>query len=173
MRGDVVIDATAGNGHDSLFLAQQVLPGGNVSIFDVQSEAIESTRRRLEQSGYKDGVLYLKQSHAELSTHIPASYHGQVKAIFFNFGYLPGGDKKITTRGDTSLLALEQSASLLQSGGWLSLLLYPGHEEGRLEAEAVEAWCIMQRETDLFSFEKHLASTEIPTAPFWIKMKKR
>ena len=42
--GDIAIDATVGNGHDTLFLVEQVSPSGKVFGFDIQQAAIDSTR---------------------------------------------------------------------------------------------------------------------------------
>ena len=49
--GDAVVDATAGNGHDTVFLARLAGPSGQVHAFDVQEEAIRATRERLEKEG--------------------------------------------------------------------------------------------------------------------------
>lgn len=134
--GDTVVDATAGNGHDTVFLARLAGPAGHVHAFDVQEEAIRSTRERMEEAG-----LLTPNVHLHLSSHdrLAELVSGPVKAIVFNLGYLPGGDKKTVTRTDSTLAALEQAAALIAPNGLLSVMCYPGHEGGAAEAEAVEA----------------------------------
>ena len=83
---DTVVDATMGNGHDTLFLAEQVGPGGHVYAFDIQPEAVESTRKLLEEHGLSDRVTLLCRSHADLAEAVPAG----VAAVVFNLGWLPG-----------------------------------------------------------------------------------
>ena len=135
--GDTVVDATAGNGHDTVFLARLAGPSGHVHAFDVQEEAIRSTRERLEAAGLFTSAIHLHPaSHDRLAELVS----GPVKAIVFNLGYLPGGDKKTVTRTGSTLAALEQAAALAAPNGRLSVMCYPGHEGGDTEAEAVEAF---------------------------------
>ena len=135
--GDTVVDATAGNGHDTVFLARLAGPSGHVHAFDVQEEAIRSTRERLEAAGLFTSAIHLHPaSHDRLAELVS----GPVKAIVFNLGYLPGGDKKTVTRTGSTLAALEQAAALAAPNGLLSVMCYPGHEGGDTEAEAVEAF---------------------------------
>lgn len=135
--GDTVVDATAGNGHDTVFLARLTGHSGHVHAFDVQEEAIRSTRERLEAAG-----LFTPAIHLHLASHdrLAELVSGPVKAIVFNLGYLPGGDKKTVTRTGSTLAALEQAAALASPNGLLSVMCYPGHEGGDAEAEAVEAF---------------------------------
>lgn len=133
--GDTVVDATAGNGHDTVFLARLAGPSGQVHAFDVQEEAIRATRERLEKEGLLTSAVHLHlASHDRLAELVT----GPVKAVVFNLGYLPGGDKKTVTRTGCTLAALEQAAALIAPNGILSVMCYPGHEGGDAEAEAVE-----------------------------------
>lgn len=138
--GDTVIDATVGNGHDTLFLARCVGPTGIVAGFDCQSLALRQTAGRLSESGLPDAVLY-QQDHATMASVLPADWRGQVSAIVFNLGYLPGGDKQITTHADSTIVALRAALDLLKPGGLLSILAYPGHPAGAVETAAVEHFC--------------------------------
>jgi len=135
-RGEIAVDATAGNGHDTLFLAQQVGPAGTVFAFDLQSEAINETARRLQQHEF-DNVALVQGDHAKLRELLPREFHGRVGAVMFNLGYLPGGDKKITTMPSSTLAALEQSLDLLRPGGIVTVLAYTGHAGGQDEADAI------------------------------------
>jgi len=135
-RGDVVVDATAGNGHDTLFLARQVGPDGMVYAFDVQEQALRATAERLKLNGL-DNALLLQRSHDELLEAVPAEHHGRVTAVMFNLGYLPGGDKTVVTSLSSTIPALDQSLNLLQNGGVLTVLCYTGHDGAERETAAV------------------------------------
>lgn len=136
--GDTAIDATAGNGHDTLFLAEAVGPEGRVLAFDVQEVAIASARARIGAAGYAGRVEFFQKSHAVMAEH---AAEGSVAAVVFNLGYLPGADHTVAT-GDDTLTALETAARLIKNGGALSVVCYPGHEGGEDEAAEVEAWMI-------------------------------
>ena len=135
--GDTVIDATAGHGHDTVFLAQCVGPGGRVLAFDLQQQAIRSARAKLDTAGLSARVTFHHASHARMAEHAAP---GTIAAVMFNLGYLPGDDHQFTTTTPETLAALAVSADLLQPGGTLSLVCYPGHPAGAAEAIAVEAW---------------------------------
>jgi predicted methyltransferase len=138
--GDLAVDATAGNGHDTLHLAQQVSPGGRVYAFDVQHRALDATAGKLYAAGLRDSVCLCRTGHQDMLQRIPAAWRGRVAAITFNLGYLPGGDKQITTGAASTLEALEQALQLLRNGGVLSVLAYRGHPGGAQEAAAVQRW---------------------------------
>ena len=138
--GDSVIDATAGNGHDTLFLARQVGAGGRVFAFDIQEAAIDATRRRLAASGLADRVALCPLNHCRFNEAVPASLEGRIAAVIFNLGYLPGGDKRLTTKPQTTLEALEKTVDWLRPGGVLTAIAYPAHEGGGAERDAVRAW---------------------------------
>ncbi len=138
--GDVVIDATAGMGHDTLFLADAVGPTGIVFALDVQEVALAATRERLARAQCDSWLTLLHSGHEQLAEVIPAEHHGKVKAILFNLGYLPGADKDQTTHTNSTLQALEAALPLLSDQGVLSIVVYPGHEEGARESEALQEW---------------------------------
>lgn len=127
--GDAVVDATAGNGHDTVFLARLAGPSGQVHAFDVQEEAIRATRERLEKEGLLTPSVRLHlASHDRLAELV----RSPVKAIVFNLGYLPGGDKKTVTRTECTLAALEQAAaSLPRTGFSASCAIRPRRRKGR------------------------------------------
>lgn len=135
--GDIAIDATIGNGHDTVFLAELVGESGHVYGFDIQEEAVRATSERILQAGYADRVTLFKESHENLADFIPEKWHGKAAGAIFNLGYLPGGDKSIVTRPDSTLKAVEQLLSVLKKGGIMILVIYHGHEEGKAERDAV------------------------------------
>lgn len=139
--GDLAIDATAGNGHDTLFLAQTVGRTGHVYAFDVQPTALEQTRRRLAAAGFSDHqtIHLLQKSHAEMRENIPIEHHGRIAAVMFNLGYLPGADKSLITQTESTRQAMEAGLSLLREGGALTVVAYTGHPGGEEETETVAA----------------------------------
>lgn len=145
--GDIVIDATAGNGHDTLFLAQQVGKTGHVFAFDIQVQAIQNTEQLLQQHGLPGQLSIFHSGHENLSQLIPLDSHPLISVFMFNLGYLPGSDKTCITRTKTTLSALQQSLDMLKAGGVISIMLYPGHKGGDEEAEAVINW--VENETEV------------------------
>lgn len=131
--GDTVIDATMGNGHDTLFLCELVGPEGKVIAFDVQSAAVESTKKRLEEAGVLSRATLYHRGHE----HMDEAEVQNVAAIVFNLGWLPGGDKRVTTLWETTKTALEKALMLLKPHGVLLLCAYPGHAEGDRERSEV------------------------------------
>ena len=139
--GDIAVDATAGNGHDTVFLAGQIGPSGRVYGFDIQQAAIDSTREKFRQTRLSDCLTLIHASHAKMNEKIPAHLHGKISAIMFNLGYLPGGDKSVITQTDSTLTALTVAARILAVNGIITLLAYPGHQGGDLETDQVKNWC--------------------------------
>jgi len=140
--GDSAIDATVGNGHDTLFLAQQVAPSGHVYGFDIQQAAIDATRDKLAcKTPLSDCLSLIHASHANMKENIPAQLHGKINAIMFNLGYLPGGDKSVITLTDSTLAALTAASQILAVNGIITLLAYPGHSGGDTETDHVANWC--------------------------------
>lgn len=139
-KGDWVVDATAGNGHDSLFLAKQIGESGRLWSVDIQQQALQSTKLRLQQAGVVCDYQPVLGSHAKLAELLPAEAKGKIRAVVFNLGYLPGGDQQITTQPDSTITALQQVFDLLLPQGMLAVTLYSGHPGGAEEAAAVDNW---------------------------------
>lgn len=133
-RGDICIDATAGNGNDTLLLCELVGEHGKVIAFDIQKEAVENTRRRLEEQGILERAEVLLESHTNMSRYAEAD---SVSCIVFNFGYLPGGDHALATKKDTSIAAIHEGLGLLKRGGMMSLCIYSGGDSGFEERDAI------------------------------------
>jgi len=135
--GDIAIDATLGNGHDSRFLLDCVGDSGTVYAFDIQQNAIESARQSIPESDRRCRMVLA--SHESMAQHVAAEHYGQIAAVMFNLGYLPGGDHEITTRKGSTVKAVKGAYQLLKSGGILSILAYRGHLGGLEESTAVES----------------------------------
>jgi len=136
--GEIAIDATTGNGHDTLWLARAVGPTGTVYAFDIQECAIDIARNKVDNEGIEDRTTFLNTCHSRMASQLPSNI--KAKAIVFNLGYLPEGDKSIVTRTDTTVSALDQSLTLLQPNGIISILIYPGHQGGTPEADGILNW---------------------------------
>jgi 16S rRNA C1402 N4-methylase RsmH len=175
-QGDVVVDATAGNGHDTVFLAQRVLPGGRVFAFDVQEEAIEATRSQISkhklQTTKEDEIALHHAGHERMAEFLPMEMKGRLRAVMFNLGYLPGGDKTRITKVETTLAALQQALDWLAADGVLSVVVYPGHEGGREEADAVERW-MAALNSQQFEAQRVSYVNFKPTTPFCLAVRKR
>lgn len=132
--GGIAVDATAGNGFDTLFLAVGVGGKGKVYAFDIQQEALANTTRLLAEKHCLEQVTLICDGHEKMLDYIAE----KVDAVMFNLGYLPGGDHKIITQPGTTIEALRAALNLLRPGGRLSLVVYTGHPGGIEELEAIE-----------------------------------
>ena len=155
--GAIAVDATAGNGHDTCFLANGVGSNGAVFAFDIQQQAVAATRAILETENLLHRCTLINAGHEEMSNLLPAHIKGKINAFVYNLGYLPRADKSITTKTASTIASLEQAKEWLAIGGIISILAYSGHPGGEEEANSVEAW---------LSRQKELIATEVnPDAP--------
>ncbi len=145
--GDLAVDLTAGKGRDTHVLAEAVGSMGQVVAFDLQAEALEQTRDLLQSHNFsvqswsdnqvlprQAGVFLLHACHSAIGDVL----QHPVKAIIANLGYLPGGDKSLTTHSTSTRQALQQALSLLSPGGRLAVTVYPAHPGGEEESSAVD-----------------------------------
>ncbi|WP_160724063.1 class I SAM-dependent methyltransferase [Bacillus sp. USDA818B3_A] len=139
--GDIVVDATLGNGHDTLFLADLVGETGKVYGFDVQQEAIEATKKRLIENHLLDRVTIFHAGHEHVSVKIPDVENGKITGAIFNLGYLPGGDKSIVTHSESTIAAIEQLLAIMAPKGIIVLVIYHGHEQGAVERDDLLEYC--------------------------------
>ena len=176
---DVVVDATMGNGYDTLFLAEL---GAEVYAFDVQEAALEATEIRLKNARIatqrltKDRKILLTDSsvklilagHEFLADYVKKS----VTAAIFNLGYLPKTDKSVITRAETTLKALEELTHQLVVGGRIAIMIYYGHEGGLEEKEAVINWvsALPQKDWEVLSYAP---LNQIHTPPLLVVIERR
>jgi predicted methyltransferase len=132
--GDIVVDATVGNGHDTVKLAQLVGKTGKVYGFDIQKQAIEETKKKILLTGLADQVELHQTGHEEMDMIVSEE---NLSAVVFNLGYLPKGDKSIITQPTTTLQAISHSLKRLKRSGIVLLMIYHGHEGGKEEKNAV------------------------------------
>ncbi|ATX80126.1 Putative rRNA methylase [Mariprofundus aestuarium] len=166
--GATCIDATAGNGFDTLFLASHTGEAGHTYAFDIQQQAIDNTKKRLAEADLLDRVTLIHAGHESMLEHVPETDHGKVDIIVFNLGYLPRTDKSVITHEPTTLQALNSSLKLLSSRGHISILAYPGHPGGREEAEAVKTWAKHLPAT--FDARIHEPENSGGSSPEWIEI---
>jgi SAM-dependent methyltransferase len=145
-KGCIAIDATCGNGNDTLFLAEKVGEDGTVYGIDIQADAVDVARQKLADAGL------VISSHSNLRTIVDPAHIGLVSVIMFNLGYLPFGDKSLVTKPDSTLAALDQAVELVRPGGLISILAYPGHSGGLEESNDVMSW--IENRRDAFAVER-------------------
>ncbi len=137
--GGVYVDATMGNGNDTLFFCEMAGKNGIVWAFDIQEQALRSTRSLLLKHGFKDGLhegnlRLVRDGHQNMDRYLGKN---SADAVCFNFGYLPGGDHAAATKPETSVTAIGKGLDILKSGGMMSLCIYSGGDTGFEEKEAV------------------------------------
>jgi len=130
----IFVDATAGNGKDTKFIAEYADKDSRIIAFDIQKEAVENTEKLLNAAGLEDKVKVIEDSHANIDNYVSEK---EISAVLYNLGYLPGGDKEITTKAESTVKALKKNLVFLKKYGIIILVIYTGHSGGREEAEAV------------------------------------
>ncbi len=134
--GDKVVDATTGNGNDTLNLAQLVGSSGRVYAFDIQEQALQNAKEKLELEGLERRVQWILDSHANLSIYVKQ----KIKAMIMNLGYLPRGDESIITKSESSIECLREALGLLEENGVISVVGYVEHPGGAEEVREVEGF---------------------------------
>ncbi len=166
---DYVIDATVGNGNDTLFLAKLV-KNGHVYGFDIQEKAIENTKALLKEHDCSNVTLY-NIGHENMADVIPKEIHEKIACGIFNLGYLPRGNKALTTKTETTLEAVKQLLNILKVNGLAIIVIYPGHDEGMKEKKALLEYVktLNQKQYQVLLYE---FINQINDAPFLIAIEK-
>ena len=159
---DIVVDATMGNGHDTLFLARLAK---KVYAFDIQEQAIEQTTKRLAEAKL-DNVELLLTGHENV-----AQYVESIKAAIFNLGYLPSADKTVITQPHTTIQALEKLCQHLVAGGRIAVMIYYGHAGGDVERDAVLDF-VSQLPQQEFTVALYKTINQINQPPFLVMIEK-
>ena len=160
--GDIAVDFTMGNGHDTEFLSKTVGENGHVYAFDVQKQAIESTAAHLKNSGCPDNCTLILDSHHNVKKYVDVP----IKAGMFNLGYLPGSDKTVTTMRSTTLPAIEAAISLMDKDAIILVAVYPGHAEGEAEGKLVCEYLSGLSRFKVCATKINILNS--PTSPFFI-----
>ena len=165
--GGTVVDFTLGNGHDTLWFSDLVGESGHVYSFDVQDQAISSARALLEAEAKYNNYTLIKSSHHLVKHFVP----GKICAGMFNLGYLPGGDRSITTMHETTLPAVEAAIDILEDDGGLLIAVYPGHPEGTVEGELIHRMLAPLDRKKICVTKLQIVNS--PTSPFFFLVEKR
>jgi hypothetical protein len=168
--GALAVDATVGNGYDTLFLAHRVGSKGTVLGFDVQKAALAGARELLKFVGSLDRVSFIHDSHSRLANYLPAG--AGIQGAMFNLGYLPRGNRQIITRPDTTIMALGGVLANLAARGRITILVYRGHEEGILEYVEVRKF-LEQLSDDEWMVEEFASTSDSPIAPRLFRVQKQ
>lgn len=165
--GDTVVDFTMGNGNDTLFLSKTVGESGRVFAFDIQEEALISTRKHLEENAAPENYTLICASHHRVREFV----EGPIKAGIFNLGYLPrSGKKAVTTLRETTFPAVVRALELLAPDGVLIVAIYPGHEEGRLEGDMLRDYFKTLSRFRICASEFHILNS--PDSPYFYLLEK-
>ncbi|MDF2565198.1 MAG: rRNA methylase [Massilibacillus sp.] len=124
-----IFDATAGNGNDTIFLAENSPDKAKIYAFDIQQSALDATKLKLQETAFLEKVSLILASHDKVDEYIKAN----IDIAMFNLGYLPGGDHTITTVAETTIAALEKTITLLNVNGIIAITAYTGHDAGAIE----------------------------------------
>ncbi|NTW05858.1 MAG: methyltransferase [Peptococcaceae bacterium] len=163
-----VVDATAGNGYDTLFLVQNISVDGKVYAFDIQESALLKTRNRISDAGLIEKIIIIPEGHEHILKHISQEIDGAM----FNLGYLPGSDKKLVTVPQSTVEAVEGALKLLKTGGRISIVAYTGHPGAEAEDKAVSTLLegLNIKEFNVQRLEFHNSVAASPKLYFIIKM---
>ncbi|GIO28588.1 tRNA (mnm(5)s(2)U34)-methyltransferase [Ornithinibacillus bavariensis] len=139
--GETVIDATCGNGNDTLFLSKLVGENGEVIAFDIQEKAINNTDQLLIENNCTNVSLVL-DSHANMENYLSKDLAGKIGGAIFNLGYLPKSDKSIITKGESTIKAIQSVLPYLKPNGRIILVVYYGHDGGENEKNSILKYVI-------------------------------
>ena len=160
--GDVAVDFTMGNGHDTEFLSKTVGENGHVYAFDIQQQALDSTAVNLKNAGCPDNYTLILDSHHNVKNYVSTP----IKAGMFNLGYLPGSDKTVTTMRSTTLPAIEAAISLMDRDAIILVAVYPGHAEGDAEGKMICEYLSGLSRYKVCATRINILNS--PTSPFFI-----
>ena len=165
-RGCTAVDFTMGNGHDTLFLSRAVGTEGKVYAFDIQEAALTSTREFLKSEGAPENYTLICDSHHKVKDYVDS----KIRVGMFNLGFLPGGDKSITTLHETTIPAIQAAIELLERDGCLIIAVYPGHEEGTIEGKMVEELLATYDRSRILTAKFNIVNS--PSSPFFFLVEK-
>lgn len=165
--GNIAIDATIGNGYDTVFLSE-LNKLKKIYGFDIQETAIETTKEKISKVNTTTDVELILDGHEYVKQYVKES----VKIAFFNLGYLPSGDKNITTLPDTTLIAIENICKLLEKRGRIIITVYHGHENGKVERDALLDY-VSELDQKHFNVLQYQFINQKNNAPFLIVIEKK
>lgn len=156
----VALDGTLGNGGDCDFLSDNF---HKVYAFDIQEAAINQYKIKNRKN-----VTLILDSHENVNSYINEG----IDAAIYNLGFLPGGDKNITTKVDSTLKSIEAALKLLNSGGILIIAVYIGHEEGAREGDALLKYT-RELPKNIYGVMLHKVLNRSELSPYMIVIEKK
>lgn len=165
-KNSIVVDATAGNGNDTLFLTKT--SAKKIFAFDIQKKAIENTKKLLITNSIESNYELILDSHINFDNYIK----DEITAVIFNLGYLPKGDHSITTTAETTLSTIMKFLNKLKQKGIIVIVVYWGHDEGKKEKDMLlqELSKINQKEAEVLIYQ---FVNQKNNAPFIIAIEKK
>ncbi len=157
------LDATAGQGFDTLFLADLVGEDGRVLALDIQQEALDKTMMELQRHSLEQRVLLERRSHDELDEILPRIAFPKLDLVMYNLGYLPGSDKLCTTQAHSTIESLKQASRYMIAGSVLSVCVYRAHAGAEDEYEQLLLW-LQTLDPTMFRVQQYRALLS-PKAP--------
>jgi len=130
---NILVDATCGNGNDTLFLANKIDSNGKLFAFDIQKEAINNTKQKIEEKELNINIDYINDGHENIDKYV----NEKIDGIIYNLGFLPGSKKEIKTEQETTISSLNKTLDILAKGGLIVVVIYSEHEGGSEEKAAV------------------------------------
>ena len=130
------VDATAGNGHDTLYMCKNTPANCQIWSFDIRQAALDACAGLLARQGYGNKARLILADHATLNDYVGMP----VDAAMFNLGYLPGHERTPTTRPQSLKPALDSLLELLSPGGLITIVAYPGHAPGQEEIDFLDSY---------------------------------
>lgn len=170
-QGEIVIDATCGNGNDTLFLSKLVGKDGHVLAFDIQEQAILNTKKLMHDRDI-DHVSVINDSHSHIEKYLPEGIGEKIGGAIFNLGYLPRSDKTIITEGNSTITAINTILDHLKINGLIVIVVYHGHEGGKSEKEMVLKH-VINLDQKHFSVMRYGFINQKNNPPFIIAIQKR
>lgn len=162
-KNDMIVDATMGNGYDTVYLATIAK---HVYAFDIQRAALDHTIKLCE-SQHIDNVTLFHTSHEHIVGLVK-----NFKGVVFNLGYLPQGDHTVTTKKDITLSTIKMILSVLKPQGFICLVVYPGHPEGMAESKAIDAY-MSTLDTSIYTVLKSHMPYQKNNPPYVLFIKKQ
>ncbi len=169
--GDCALDATAGNGFDTCFLADCVGTTGTVYAFDKSPQAIAVTTARIAERGVADRVRLFHAGHETMSMYIAPEHQHMIRCVLFNLGFLPHGGRATATQTQTTMMALDTAYSFLMPGGIMAIACYRGHEGGEEEYQNVVAWAQTRSQQECQAIRYEFLN-QVNTPPVLIALEK-
>ncbi|MCM3400148.1 class I SAM-dependent methyltransferase [Oceanobacillus profundus] len=169
--GEKVIDATCGNGNDTLFFSKLVGENGHVYAFDIQDQAIANTRKVLINNNCSN-VSLIHDSHERILDYFPKDKNEEIAGAIFNLGYLPRSDKTVITTPDSTVTAVDAILNRLKKDGLVVLVVYHGHEGGKEEKEGLLKY-LLQLDQKQFNVLRYGFINQKNDPPFILAIQKK